>query len=116
MKKILHISKYYYPFRGGTEQVARDCVLALGKDCWQIVFCQVIGTVCGQHIFLNTCVAVCQYCDFVHTIFLLLVRLVTVRRKYYKQTYMKSKFIIPMFFGIYAVIVDNRLNIGISVI
>ncbi len=39
VKKILHISKYYYPFRGGTEQVARDCVLALGKDCWQIVFC-----------------------------------------------------------------------------
>lgn len=31
MKKILHISKYYYPFSGGTEQIARDCVLAL-KD------------------------------------------------------------------------------------
>ena len=29
MKRILHISKYYYPFSGGTEQVARDCVLAL---------------------------------------------------------------------------------------
>lgn len=29
MKKILHISKYYYPFSGGTEQIARDCVLAL---------------------------------------------------------------------------------------
>ncbi len=31
MKKILHISKYYYPFSGGTEQIARDCVNAL-KD------------------------------------------------------------------------------------
>ena len=29
MKKILHISKYYYPFLGGTEQIARDVVLAL---------------------------------------------------------------------------------------
>lgn len=29
MKKILHISKYYYPFVGGTEQVARDVVNAL---------------------------------------------------------------------------------------
>ena len=27
--KILHISKYYYPFLGGTEQVARDMVKAL---------------------------------------------------------------------------------------
>ena len=24
MKKVLQISKYYYPFLGGTEQVARD--------------------------------------------------------------------------------------------
>lgn len=39
MKKILHISKYYYPFRGGTEQAARDCVLALGRDCEQMVLC-----------------------------------------------------------------------------
>lgn len=31
MKRILHISKYYYPFSGGTEQIARDTVLAL-KD------------------------------------------------------------------------------------
>ena len=31
MRRILHISKYYYPFSGGTEQIARDCVLAL-KD------------------------------------------------------------------------------------
>ena len=29
MKKVLHISKYYYPFSGGTEQIARDVVLAL---------------------------------------------------------------------------------------
>ncbi|MBS6698508.1 MAG: glycosyltransferase [Faecalibacterium prausnitzii] len=29
MKKVLHVSKYYYPFSGGTEQIARDCVLAL---------------------------------------------------------------------------------------
>lgn len=29
MKRILHISKYYYPFSGGTEQIARDCVNAL---------------------------------------------------------------------------------------
>ena len=29
MKKILHISKYYYPFSGGTEQIARDVILAL---------------------------------------------------------------------------------------
>ena len=32
-KKILHISKYYYPFSGGTEQIARDCVCAL-KDSY----------------------------------------------------------------------------------
>ena len=31
--KILHISKYYYPFSGGTEQIARDCVLSL-KDSY----------------------------------------------------------------------------------
>ena len=39
MKKILHISKYYYPFLGGTEQVARDCVNALKDENEQIVFC-----------------------------------------------------------------------------
>lgn len=37
MKKILHISKYYYPFSGGTEQIARDCVLALKESYEQIV-------------------------------------------------------------------------------
>lgn len=32
MKRILHISKYYYPFSGGTEQIARDCAYALKDD------------------------------------------------------------------------------------
>ena len=35
MKKILHISKYYYPFSGGTEQIARDVALALKGECEQ---------------------------------------------------------------------------------
>lgn len=34
LKRILHISKYYYPFSGGTEQTARDCVIAL-KDSYE---------------------------------------------------------------------------------
>ncbi len=34
MKKILHVSKYYYPFSGGTEQIARDCVTSL-KDSYE---------------------------------------------------------------------------------
>ena len=37
MKKILHISKYYYPFSGGTEQIARDCACALKYDYIQKV-------------------------------------------------------------------------------
>lgn len=37
--KILHISKYYYPFVGGVEQVARDCVLALNDDAEQHIIC-----------------------------------------------------------------------------
>ena len=37
-KKILHISKYYYPFHGGTEQIAHDCVQAL-KIFQQKVLC-----------------------------------------------------------------------------
>lgn len=37
MKKILHISKYYYPFSGGTEQIARDVVLALKDEYEQII-------------------------------------------------------------------------------
>ena len=39
MKRVLHISKYYFPFRGGTEKVARDCVLALKDGCEQRVVC-----------------------------------------------------------------------------
>ncbi|MBR1796760.1 MAG: glycosyltransferase [Clostridiales bacterium] len=38
--KVLHISKYYYPFSGGTEQIARDIVLSLKEvpECDQLVF------------------------------------------------------------------------------
>lgn len=39
MQRILHISKYYYPFAGGIEQTARDCVTALSKECRQKVIC-----------------------------------------------------------------------------
>ena len=39
MEKILHISKYYYPFCGGTEQVAKDCVSALKNNYEQKIFC-----------------------------------------------------------------------------
>lgn len=39
MKRILHISKYYYPFTGGVEQIARDCVLALKGTAEQKVIC-----------------------------------------------------------------------------
>lgn len=39
MKKILHISKYYYPFIGGVEQVARDAVSALSGRAEQRVLC-----------------------------------------------------------------------------
>ena len=38
-KRILHIAKYYYPFRGGTEQTAQDCVNALSNDYEQKVIC-----------------------------------------------------------------------------
>ena len=38
--RILHISKYYYPFLGGTEQVARDIVNVLsGTGVEQKVIC-----------------------------------------------------------------------------
>lgn len=37
VKRILHISKYYYPFYGGTEQTARDCVYALKDEYEQRV-------------------------------------------------------------------------------
>lgn len=43
MKKVLHISKYYYPFVGGIEQTARDVVNSLqnemGDQYDQRVFC-----------------------------------------------------------------------------
>lgn len=39
MKRVLHISKYYYPFVGGVEQIARDCVLALNGKVQQKVLC-----------------------------------------------------------------------------
>lgn len=39
MKRILHISKYYFPFVGGTEQVARDAVNALAGQVEQKVIC-----------------------------------------------------------------------------
>lgn len=39
MKRILHISKYYYPFRGGTEQIAQDCVNALKDKYEQKIIC-----------------------------------------------------------------------------
>ncbi len=38
-KRILHISKYYYPFHGGTEQIARECAVALKDRCEQRIIC-----------------------------------------------------------------------------
>lgn len=39
MKRVLHISKYYYPFMGGTEQIAQYCVNSLKGDYDQKVIC-----------------------------------------------------------------------------
>nr|WP_304578706.1 glycosyltransferase [uncultured Acetatifactor sp.] len=39
MKKILHVSKYYYPFHGGTEQIAQECVNSLMGQYEQKVIC-----------------------------------------------------------------------------
>lgn len=39
MRKVLHISKYFDPFKGGTEQIAQYCVKALAEDYVQKVFC-----------------------------------------------------------------------------
>jgi glycosyltransferase involved in cell wall biosynthesis len=39
MKRVLHISKYYYPFVGGVEQTAKDCVCALMGNFEQKVIC-----------------------------------------------------------------------------
>lgn len=38
-KKILHVSKYYYPFVGGVEQTARDIVNSLKDEYEQKVLC-----------------------------------------------------------------------------
>ena len=40
MKKVLHISKYYFPFIGGVEEVAADITAALkGEDYEQKIIC-----------------------------------------------------------------------------
>lgn len=39
MRQVLHISKYYYPFRGGTEQITQDCVDALTGKYNQKIIC-----------------------------------------------------------------------------
>lgn len=39
IKRVLHISKYYYPFRGGTEQIAQDCVNSLIGRYEQKIIC-----------------------------------------------------------------------------
>ena len=39
MRKVLHVSKYYFPFRGGTEQIAQDCVNSLMGQYEQKVIC-----------------------------------------------------------------------------
>lgn len=39
MKRILHVAKYYYPFRGGTEQITQDCVNCLKDEYEQKVIC-----------------------------------------------------------------------------
>lgn len=63
MKRILHISKYYYPFSGGTEQIARDCVLALKDEYEQKVIAfndgekDQIDTVDGVEVYKCGCFA-----------------------------------------------------------
>ena len=39
MNRILHVSKYYAPFNGGTEKIAGFCVRALSEDYAQKVIC-----------------------------------------------------------------------------
>lgn len=39
MNRVLHVSKYYYPFTGGVEQIARDYVLALQGSVDQKIIC-----------------------------------------------------------------------------
>jgi len=60
MKKILHISKYYYPFVGGIEQTARDCVNALKNSYEQKVIC--FNHVKGEYIDIVDGIDV-LYCD-----------------------------------------------------
>lgn len=61
MKRMLHISKYYYPFSGGTEQIARDCVLALKDEYEQKVIAfndgkkDQIDTVDGVEVYKCGC-------------------------------------------------------------
>lgn len=51
MKKVLQISKYYYPFIGGTEQVARDIVNALrGEGVEQKVICFNENSSAGDYV------------------------------------------------------------------
>lgn len=63
MQRILHISKYYYPFSGGTEQIARDCVLALKDEYEQKVIAfndgkkDQIDTVDGVEVYKCGCFA-----------------------------------------------------------
>lgn len=63
MKKVLHISKYYYPFRGGTEQTAQDCVNSLMGRYEQKVFCfndgkeDHIDNVDGIEVIRTGCIA-----------------------------------------------------------
>ena len=64
MKKVLHISKYYYPFSGGTEQIARDCVNALKNDYEQKVIAfndegneDTVSVVDGVEVIKCGCVA-----------------------------------------------------------
>lgn len=63
MQRILHISKYYYPFSGGTEQIARDCVLALKDKYVQKVIAfndgkkDQIDTVDGVEVYKCGCFA-----------------------------------------------------------
>lgn len=57
MKKILHISKYYYPFSGETEPIARDCVNML-KDGYEqkIVAFNDDSTVDGVDVIKCSCI------------------------------------------------------------
>lgn len=60
--KILHISKYYYPFIGGVEQTARDIVNSI-DGCEQRVFCfnhkkgNVTDQIDGNEVFRCGCFA-----------------------------------------------------------